>query len=53
MAEVLRKPSIAMPVWEEHSDIIETLFSGQTELAAQIMEDHIDHAYRTIFDAII
>lgn len=53
MAEVLRKPSIAMPVWEEHSDIIEILLSGQPDLAAQIMEDHIDQAYLSIVDAII
>lgn len=52
MAEVLRKPSIALPVWQEHRDIIEALLSGQTDLAAQIMEDHIDRAYRTIADVI-
>ncbi len=53
MAEVLGKPSIALPVWEDHSDIMETLLSGQTDLAAQIMEAHIDRTYRTIVDAII
>ena len=52
MAEVLRNSSKAMPVWEEHKDIIKALFLGEIETAAQIMEDHIDHAYRTVVDAI-
>lgn len=52
MAEVLSDPTSVIPVWEEHHDIIDKLFSGQSEEAARIMEHHIDHAYRAIFAAI-
>lgn len=45
MAEVLRDTAAAAPVWQEHGAIVETLLSGQTEEAAQIMERHIDRSH--------
>jgi DNA-binding GntR family transcriptional regulator len=45
MAEVLREPAAARPVWQEHTEIVESLLSGNTEEAALRMERHIDHAW--------
>jgi len=53
MAEVLRDITDVMPVWAEHNEIVEKLFAGQTEEAAQIMENHIEHAYRAILGSVV
>lgn len=52
MAEVLRKPSAVIPVWEEHAEIAENLLAGRTEAASQIMERHIDASYKAIIASI-
>jgi DNA-binding GntR family transcriptional regulator len=36
-----------------HNEIVEKLFAGQTEEAAQIMENHIEHAYRAIVGSFV
>lgn len=52
MAEVLRDPSVISPVWEQHTEIVETLFDGQPDAAATIMESHIGESYRSIIGAV-
>ncbi|MGJ8623627.1 MAG: GntR family transcriptional regulator [Yoonia sp.] len=52
MAEVLRLPSVPSPLWNEHREIIEALFAGDTEAAAQKMQSHIDQAYKTLVHAL-
>ena len=51
MAEVLRAPDAVMPVWEEHTQIVEKLFAGKAKEAERLMENHIDHAYAAITNA--
>jgi len=51
MAEVLRDPSAIVPVWQQHADIVETLFDGRPDAAAKIMEQHISNAYQSIIGA--
>ena len=53
MAEVLRDTTAVMPVWKEHTEIIEKLISGHTEEAAKIMENHIEHAYSAIVSSFL
>jgi DNA-binding GntR family transcriptional regulator len=48
MAEVLRDSAVIAPAWEEHNAIVEELFSGNLEKAANIMENHIEFTYRAI-----
>lgn len=52
MAEVLRGPEAVLQVWGEHSEIVDCLFDGDTEEASQIMERHINGAYKVIVEAI-
>ena len=52
MAEVLRGPDAVLQIWDEHSEIVECLFNGDTEKASQVMEHHINGAYEAIVDAI-
>ncbi|MDW4551732.1 GntR family transcriptional regulator [Defluviimonas sp. D31] len=48
MAEVLRDPGAAAPVWDEHAAIAEMLLDGRTEDAAALMKLHITFAYEKI-----
>lgn len=52
MAEVLRNPNAVMPVWEEHSDIVDKLLVGQVDEAAANMANHIEKAYKAVISAI-
>ncbi|MGB7285746.1 MAG: GntR family transcriptional regulator [Salaquimonas sp.] len=52
MSEVLRDPEAVMPVWDEHAEIVEHMFDGHIEKAADAMKYHIEYAYRTIVDAM-
>ena len=52
MAEVLRDPGAIVSVWEQHTEIVEKLFDGQPDTAAQIMERHIGNSYQTIITAV-
>lgn len=52
MAEVLRDPAAIVPVWEQHTEIVETLFDGRTEDAALMMERHIGNSYQAIIGAM-
>jgi DNA-binding GntR family transcriptional regulator len=52
MAEVLSDPTTIAPVWEQHHDIVQRLFRGETEEAAAIMEQHIKQSYEAIIAAI-
>ncbi|PUB18968.1 GntR family transcriptional regulator [Yoonia sediminilitoris] len=52
MAEVLREPDAVQSVWDQHSEIIDALFQKENEKAAQIMEQHIDHAYASVTQAM-
>jgi DNA-binding GntR family transcriptional regulator len=49
MADVLRDSTVIAPAWEEHNAIVEELFSGNLEKAADTMENHIEFTYRAIF----
>ncbi len=51
MAEVLRDPGAIVPVWQQHTEIVETLFDGRVDAAANIMERHIGHSYQSIIYA--
>lgn len=52
MAQVLRDPSAIVLVWQQHSDIIETLFDGCPDDAAHLMEQHICNSYQSIITAV-
>jgi DNA-binding GntR family transcriptional regulator len=52
MAEVLRDPSAIVPVWEQHTEIAETLFDDRPDDAAEIMERHIRNSYQSIINAV-
>ena len=52
MAEVLRDPSAIVPVWQQHSEIIEALFDGRSDDAEKIMERHIENSYQSIITAV-
>ncbi len=52
MAEALREPEKVVTVWSEHSGILDALFSGDADRAADLMERHIDHAYLAISGAM-
>ncbi|SPH24240.1 HTH-type transcriptional repressor RspR [Defluviimonas aquaemixtae] len=51
MAQVLRDPDAAAPVWDEHEAIVEALLAGRTKDAAALMKRHIEGAYRQIVAA--
>lgn len=51
MAEVLRDPEAIAPVWEQHTEIVEALFDGRADAAAEIMERHIGNSYLSIINA--
>lgn len=51
MAEVLRDPSAIVPVWQQHTEIVETLFDDRPNAAAQIMQQHISNSYQSIITA--
>lgn len=51
MGEVLRDPGSISPVWEQHAEIVETLFDGRPDDAATIMERHIRSSYQSIINA--
>jgi DNA-binding FadR family transcriptional regulator len=38
MVEVLRDPRAIVSVWEQHTEIVETLFDGRHDDAVEIME---------------
>ncbi|MFQ3184392.1 MAG: DNA-binding GntR family transcriptional regulator [Octadecabacter sp.] len=48
MVEVLRDPRAIVSVWEQHTEIVETLFDGRPDDAAEIMERHIGTSYQSI-----
>lgn len=45
MAEVLRDSDAVAPIWDEHDKIVERLFAGDVEGAAETMTGHIQNAY--------
>lgn len=52
MAEVLRDPNTATPVWDEHEHIVEALLEGETAEAAALMKRHIESAHALIRAAL-
>jgi DNA-binding GntR family transcriptional regulator len=52
MAQVLRDPETAIPVWKQHEEIVENVLSGNAEIAASHMKAHIEKAYQRIISEI-
>jgi DNA-binding GntR family transcriptional regulator len=52
MAQNLRSPGTAEPVWQEHRAIVEALLAGDVANAKATMHGHIDTAGRRILAAI-
>lgn len=52
MAEVLRDPKSAIPVWDEHSNIVEALLEGKVAQASAGMRNHIERAFSKIAAAM-
>ncbi|MEQ9039617.1 MAG: GntR family transcriptional regulator [Silicimonas sp.] len=45
MAEILRDPAKAQPVWDEHEAIVDAILSGDGAVASDLMQAHIKNAY--------
>ena len=48
MGEVLRHPSLAHVVWDEHASILDAIASRDADRAAQAIKDHVSHAYSRV-----
>jgi DNA-binding GntR family transcriptional regulator len=54
MSQILRRPgmSMSMSVWEEHGRIVETMVTGDAEIAAAYMRRHLLDAYQRVSSGI-
>ena len=52
MGEVLRHPSLAHVVWDEHAAILNAIASRDEARAAQAIKDHVTHAYARVTELL-
>ena len=53
MGEVLRHPSLAHVVWDEHAAILNAIASRDADRAAQAIKDHVSHAYARVSELLV
>ena len=53
MAEVLRDPAAAQPVWDDHERIVDALLAGDVADAATEMKGHIERAHEKTVGALL